>query len=936
MMRALVLVLSGCGLLTDSTEHKPASRRAALSGVDSDAIMGFETTAGWSLMASAKSTTASSTTTRTQGSFALSLDGPSNRTTLTSLPVASTASALAGVGDVGAMFEVDVLLPLVQGNAVNSGRMQLFVRCPSRGLYDVLVGAVAFNPFRLGVYNTMKLPIPTAVSRALGGDATFDDLTFEIAVTSPGMITGSYLFDKLRVHSGRLVTAGVGTRPPLGYGGSIDLVVFGGTSVVQSFALEPVQVPSSLHLKLGTAGNTSVQLALGLDGTPSLSCTYAPDPLDATGTSYRLTSCTAGAQAGDLVSANWVSLAIVGGDSSIKLRAQLASNPVGDQVGAGIIPPMPTFWGDFDGCVPSPSPGTIVTTSASCARQVAQANQIVTDYFNLVNQSNVAPNWIVTPVPERARRHGDGSAHDNLTGPPPPPGDPPLPFDDEGHLNQGGDWDAYWRLSGEADPESVAGSDRTTTFFSATFGTHVVLFGEDVDVASIEADVRTATTESTPVAVGPSQTGTLHLFLFGIEIPTGGISTDLTTFNFEEDKEFDYDLPPIQIWIFSVTIGATATVGFTATGSFPVNSSGFNLVFTPQAALGAHVKGGVSLYIASGGVDAKVQLLSVFIPVTVSEGWGFNFDPAVCDATLTGSQKAQAMIGSAGGEIDLVASFGVCPFCKDESWPLFKWAPLLTYTEDLFSGPVADTFGLPPAVCTKPLTVQIDAPTSGGTTAANLPITLLGHATATDHAGFVPCNDLTWTFTPANASDSVSPSTASGCSPQVTFAQPANGSSASWTINLSASESFTNAFETITESGTATPVSLTVSTLAGGDYITLLTDSNGTSYTPNLASCSGFTFCITNSLNAALSFTVQGLVSGASGALSTSFTVTDSSNNTTALTTNNATSATPSATWTPPVVNGTNQGNFTITMTTTAGGSSFGTATATVAFSVLQ
>jgi hypothetical protein len=930
MMRALPLVFSACGLVTDP----PEARRSALTSVDPDAVMGFETTAGWTLTGSAKTTSDSSITMpRIQGSFALALAGPSNLTTLTSLPVASAAAALAGVGDVGAMFEVDVEIPLQQGNAVNSGRMQLFVSCPSRKLNNVLVGAVTFNQFRPGGYNTMKFPIPANVRSALGGDATFSDLTFQFVVSSPGMLTGSYLFDHLRVHSARLITAGVNPSPPPGYGGSVDLVVLGGTPVVQSFALEPVQVPTSFHLKLGTAGNTSVLLQLGLDGTASFSCTYASDPA---GKSYHLTSCTAAVQAGDIVSANWVSLAIVGGDSSIKLRAQLASNPVGDQVGGGIIPPMPTFWGDFDGCVPSPSPGAIVTTSTSCANQVAQANQIVTDYFKLVNQGSFAPNWIVAPVGERARRHGDGSAHDNLTGPPPPPGDPPIPFDDEGHLNEGGDWDAYWRLSGEADPETVAGSDRTTTFFSATFGTHVVLFGEDVDVVSIEADVRTATTESVPVAVGPSQTGTLHLFLFGLEIPTGGFSTDLTTFDFEETKEFDYDLPPIEIWIFEITLGATAEVGFTATGSFPVNSSGFNLVFTPEASVGAHVMGGVSIVVASGGVDAKVQLLSVGIPVSVSENWGFNFDPAVCDATLTGSQAAQAKIGSLGGEIDLVASFGICPLCKDESWPLFKWDPLLEYTEDLFSTPVMSSFGLPPAVCTKDLTVQIDTPSSGDSVSANLPITLLGHAKAADHAGNVPCSDLVWTFTPADASDSVSPSSATGCAPQVTFAQPANGTSASWTINLSASESFTNAFETITESGTAPPVSLTVTTLAGGDYITQLTDNNGNSYTPNLASCAGFTFCITNSVNTALSFTVQGLVSGASGALSTTFSVTDSSNNTTALTTNNATTATPSATWTPPVVNGTNQGNFTITMTTTAGGSQFGMATATVAFSVLQ
>src|SRR5260370_10527980 len=135
-----------------------------------------------------------------------------------------------------------------------------------------------------------------------------------------------------------MVLAGPGTQPPPGYGGSVDLVVFGNTSVTQIFPIGPVQVPNGFHLKLGTAGATTVQLQLGFDGTAAFTCTYGADPSDPSGKSYILTSCTGGNQAGDLVSANWVRLSIVGGYATIKLRAQLSPNPIADLLRGGIIP----------------------------------------------------------------------------------------------------------------------------------------------------------------------------------------------------------------------------------------------------------------------------------------------------------------------------------------------------------------------------------------------------------------------------------------------------------------------------------------------------------------------------------------------------------------------------------------------------------------------
>src|SRR6202022_4639534 len=139
-----------------------------------------------------------------------------------------------------------------------------------------------------------------------------------------------------------------------------------------------------------------------------------------------------------------------------------------------------TWWGDFDSCAPAPVKGKVVTTSPSCAAQAAQASQIVTHYFNKLNASNTPKDWIVAPAREGARRHGNGLPHKNLTGAAPSPTDPP--FSEEGHLNAGGDFDAYYQLNGNLDPKNIAGTDRNTTHFDATFATHSVLFGQDVDI----------------------------------------------------------------------------------------------------------------------------------------------------------------------------------------------------------------------------------------------------------------------------------------------------------------------------------------------------------------------------------------------------------------------------------------------------------------------
>jgi hypothetical protein len=762
MLTTLIRLASMIGILALAHASVVGASAQTLSTLDSNSIMGFETPAGWIAESSSPSTIVSSTTTRTQGSFAYALSNPANLVTITSLPVASTATALAGVGNLGAIFEVDVSLPIQQGNPVNPGSLQLFISCRSRQLNNVLVGKADFNGFRVGIYNTIKFPISADVGSALSG-GSFNDLTFQFQLHSPGTGAGTYLFDNLRVHSVALVTANASTRPPAGYGGSVDLVAIASTPASQLFDAGPVQVPDSFHLKLGTAGSTTVELDLGYDGTPAFTCTYGADSSDPTGKSYVLISCTGGIQAGDLLGASWAQLTIIGGDPSVKLRAQLARSPVGDLVGGGIIPPMPTFWGDSDGCTPAPVAGTTVTHSASCDSQAAEANQIVTAYFNKVLNSNTPPNWVVTPTPEFARRHGDGSPHNNLTGPPPPPNDPPVPFDQEGHMNPGGTFDAYWRLQGDFMTNSSPDNTDNTTDFDSTFSGHVVLFGADVDVLSMNSTIHTDTGQATATGfVSPKTNGSLHMYLFGFEIGGGNLdaSKGLFDFNFQESK--DFNLPPIQIWIFDITLGATASAGVNATGN--VAPTRLDVGVVPFGSVGAHIEGGINIGIASGGVDARIDLLDVNTPMTASATWTVDTRLQSCFTRLDFSLDGKAFISSGGGEVDLVASFGPCPFCIDKSWTLFRWDPLVSYTIPLFhAGASAQVFQLPTSACQAPLNVTINSPSS--TAPAGVSIPLAATVTSPNTSTTISCANaqFMWSVT---APDIV---TGQGCNQSVQF-----------------------------------------------------------------------------------------------------------------------------------------------------------------------
>jgi hypothetical protein len=414
---------------------------------------------------------------------------------------------------------------------------------------------------------------------------------------------------------------------------------------------------------------------------------------------------------------------------------------------------MPTFWGD------TPS----------------DASQIASAFFAQASaQPRTGHRWVRAPVPDFARRHGTGAPHDNLTGPPPAPGDPP--FDQEGHMNPGSStWDAYYRLAGQLTPNNVDG--RYQTHFDAELSAHAVIWGDDVSIVSLQAVVDTDSGQATPTGfVAPSGSQSFHAFVFGDEAVSPISGDPSTGFDFHVAHGTTADLPPISIWIFEITFGMTAEASLDATGT--VDSGGFGINVVPTASVGAHISGGVDLGIAEGDVSADIHLLDVSTPVAASGFWAFNTDPSACNANFKVHLGAQAKLSSLGGEVSLEARFGICPFCDEESWPLFSWQGLDLGTVDLVD--ITDdalTIGLPGGVCASTLTVRIDDPLAGVSEYAGTTLSLHGSAerppSPLTSGGFggiptpIGCTEGTWTWSSDVAGDVWV--TNGTCSPQVTF-----------------------------------------------------------------------------------------------------------------------------------------------------------------------
>jgi hypothetical protein len=214
---------------------------------------------------------------------------------------------------------------------------------------------------------------------------------------------------------------------------------------------------------------------------------------------------------------------------------------------------------------------------------------------------------------------------------------------------------------------------------------------------------------------------------------------------------------------------------------------------------------------------------------------------------------------------------------------------------------------------------------AGASLSSGLPITLNGSARPND-TSLPYTSTYTWSYTPgANASTVSGPTT--GANPTVTFGAPTSGNSSTWTLNLTSTVTVTGIGGVkISTTASAPPVTVTVTGLSGGVYISQVSSATNGAAVPD----SNGVLQIGNGPGAV---TLSGLVVGGGGTLNTTFTVAQCTNldyapscATTAtpvtLTTNNAASTSPSATFT-----GFAGGTYKVTMVTTSNGNPFGTTT---------
>jgi len=742
----LTTLALACGCSEKIGGESVQSSSSDLGGAASaDTVLGFEDPGDWRTDGG----TLSSTPIRTQGNAALALDARDDDVELTSVPVTDFTAALAGLSDPASSFAIDVSLPTDGDHDCDdrpaAGRIELLVSSQALRLHHRHVATGSFRGLRRGTYSTMLLDVPPELRAALVGLQS-GDLVFHVEVHAHGDARGTYRFDNLRVHAP--------STPPPNAGLPLDLTALlsyappSSTPASATFPVGALQIPQSVHAKLGSPGQGSATLVIGIGGTTLATCTYVGQ-----GSDYVASSCTGGFQAGDIVGADAVTLTIVAGDSAAgptKVRAQLALDPLGDEVGRGLLPPMPTYWG----------------------ATASESSQILDAFSTAVTATPPAEHvWVKTPVPDYARRTSDFSPVDTTNGPP-APNDPP--FHKSGHANPGGSFDAYWALDGSLTNASTNG--RNEVHFDADASTHAVLFGHDATIAEAKFTADTDTGQVTPNGIeSPSASGSLHFYLFGNEIPGGGDVSPNVAFTFDPSTgQKQYNLPPIGFWVFSITVGLTADAGVLAQGT--VGFGGIGVSITPDADFGAHLEGSIGVPgIISGGLDVQVELLTVSLPIAANASWTLvASSPQDCSATLDFSAGSNVTVSSGGGEVDLVATFGPCPLCFSITQKLFGWNPLSSNTHNVFTvNDTVQTFPLPAGTCTEPLDVVVGAPNGGGPIQTDSSTLLAGSASRRSPTGGPPtpvdCADLTWTSD--NPADSgLFP--LQGCSPTVDFGTP--------------------------------------------------------------------------------------------------------------------------------------------------------------------
>jgi hypothetical protein len=211
-----------------------SERPAVASADDAVRTLGFEDASLWNVPSGVTSGT---TSTRTQGSAALTLNA-SGYTVLTS-------RLLGPLGQVLPTLSFDLKIPDIQPVPPWRGAVQLFVSVPSQNLYNAYLGQVELTGQTPGVFHKQNFTVPSDVLQKLR--ATYSDLTFSIALNVPSAAGATYVLDNFEVS---------GAIPPNSTVGAADRLPILGFETPDGWQLNAGQLagPSSL----ATQGNFSL------------------------------------------------------------------------------------------------------------------------------------------------------------------------------------------------------------------------------------------------------------------------------------------------------------------------------------------------------------------------------------------------------------------------------------------------------------------------------------------------------------------------------------------------------------------------------------------------------------------------------------------------------------------------------------------------------
>jgi len=184
---------TACGAATDNEPAPVCSGSSGTCPVGSGTsdILGFEELTDWLIdpSDSAGTTIVGLNSNRTEGQSSLEVTAQ-NAARFDSAPMSS-------IGSVGPLVLLDILLPTSQANPSSFGDVQMFLNCPTLGLFNLSLGDVPLTGLALGTFQTLAFQMPASTQTTLA-NGIYADLTFSVVLNVDPTETGHYLLDNIR------------------------------------------------------------------------------------------------------------------------------------------------------------------------------------------------------------------------------------------------------------------------------------------------------------------------------------------------------------------------------------------------------------------------------------------------------------------------------------------------------------------------------------------------------------------------------------------------------------------------------------------------------------------------------------------------------------------------------------------------------------------